>query len=139
MGELANCPRCDVLFVKDTRSICHNCYKEEEKAFDMVYKYLREQNNRTATIPQIVEATGVEQKLIEKFVKERRLRPSHFPNLWYSCARCSNKISEGKLCDDCKDNLRSDIENQETIENLANKNKVRERAKTYFSSGDEKK
>ncbi|MDC3412222.1 hypothetical protein NC797_01005 [Aquibacillus sp. 3ASR75-11] len=138
MGELANCPRCNALFVKDTRQVCHNCFKEEEKAFETVYHFLREQKNRQSTIPQIVEATDVEEDLIVKFVKERRLRTTHFPNLAYPCEKCGNDIVEGKLCTSCATELISELERQEQIDRLAENRKEKERATTYFSIQKEK-
>lgn len=43
MAELANCARCNAVFVKGVRSVCQNCYKEEEKEFETVCRFLREQ------------------------------------------------------------------------------------------------
>ncbi|MCT2537249.1 hypothetical protein NC661_14580 [Aquibacillus koreensis] len=132
MGELANCPRCNALFVKGLRSVCENCFKEEEKKFQTVYDYLRPRKNRQATIPQIVDDTGVEEDYIYKFVKEKRLRVSQFPNLNFPCERCGKPIDDGKLCKSCADGLVSDLNQQAEVEQRNQKNK-RERQQTYFS------
>src|SRR5690606_39269557 len=98
MGELANCPNCGALFVKGVRTVCNNCFKEEEEMFNKVYAYVRKKENRMATVTEVSEATGVEEKIIMKFVKEHRLHTVQFPNLSYNCDRCGNPIQEGKLC-----------------------------------------
>lgn len=71
MGELANCERCNRVFVKQFRDICNECYKKEEEDFRRVYNFLRKRENRTATIGQIVEVTGVDETLIQKFIREK--------------------------------------------------------------------
>ena len=47
------------MVVNQFRDICEVCYKEEEKQFENVYKYMRKRENRAATMEQIVEATDV--------------------------------------------------------------------------------
>ena len=42
MGELANCPKCNALFFFFfVQTVCQACIKEEEKAFETVYKFFR--------------------------------------------------------------------------------------------------
>src|SRR5690625_6316215 len=74
MHELANCANCNQVFVKTVRDICRDCYEAEEKAFEIVYRFLSKRKNREATLKEIVEATEVEESLIIKFIKEKRLR-----------------------------------------------------------------
>src|SRR5699024_12769202 len=83
VSELANCVRCGDVFAKQTRNTCPDCYKEEEEAFDKVYRFLRDRKNREATLDEINRATGAEKDLIIKFRKERRLRTSVFQTLEY--------------------------------------------------------
>ncbi|QXE00968.1 TIGR03826 family flagellar region protein [Terribacillus sp. DMT04] len=110
MLELANCVRCGSVFARDYRDICPNCHREEERSFQMVHQYLRKRENRQATIQQITEVTTVPESLIIKFVREKRLQPSQFPMLSYSCRSCSNQITEGEMCTDCKDNMRKELD-----------------------------
>src|SRR5699024_11374641 len=91
MGELANCSRCNNVFVKTLRDICQQCYREEEEAFETVYRFLSQRKNREATLMEIVEATGVEEELVIKFIKEKRLRTSQFPKLAYPCEKRSEE------------------------------------------------
>ncbi|MDL4839215.1 TIGR03826 family flagellar region protein [Aquibacillus rhizosphaerae] len=135
MGELANCPRCDALFVKGLRDICQDCFKKEELAFQTVYDYMKKRANRTATVMQIVEETEVEEDLIIKFVKEKRLRASQFPNLHYPCEKCGNPIIEGKLCGPCSKGLVTELNKQGEIDKVSQRNKAedKQKANTYYS------
>ncbi|GAB3802900.1 TIGR03826 family flagellar region protein [Virgibacillus kimchii] len=128
MAELANCARCDAVFVKGIRDICPSCYQEEENAFNIVYQYMRQQKNREATMAEIVEATGVEEAWIIKFIKEKRLLTSRFPRLRYPCEKCGKPIDQGRLCSSCSKELKADLElheNQQKREKEAKK-------KTYY-------
>ncbi|MFB9973265.1 hypothetical protein FPQ10_10895 [Allobacillus sp. SKP2-8] len=110
MGELANCPMCGELFLKGPLTVCRSCYEEEEEQFETVYKYIRKKKNRTASVDEVAEATGVNESLIRKWVKERRIHRADLPNLTYSCERCGEQIHEGKLCDSCKNELYHDLQ-----------------------------
>lgn len=115
MAELANCSRCGNVFVKSVRDVCPSCYKKEEEAFQIVYRFLSKRENREATMKEIVKATNVEEKLITKFIKEGRLRTSDFPKLAYPCERCGVDIVRGELCADCSRELRHDLERHEKL------------------------
>lgn len=137
MAELANCIDCNNVFAKTVRDICPTCYKEEEKAFEIVYQFIRKRENREATIAEIVEDTGVEEKIIIKFVKQKRLRTSVFPNLEYLCERCDNKITSGQLCEDCRMEMVKevfDFQEEEAKRTLEEK----ERINTYYTLNQEK-
>ncbi|BDG45768.1 MULTISPECIES: TIGR03826 family flagellar region protein [Parageobacillus] len=109
--NLANCPNCGRLFVRNSfRDICENCYKEEEEAFKTVYDFLRKRENRMATMAQIVDATGVKESLLIKFIQSGRLKLAQFPNLTYPCARCGALIRQGKLCENCLKDLNEQLE-----------------------------
>ncbi|MEJ8764576.1 TIGR03826 family flagellar region protein [Oceanobacillus sp. HCA-5259] len=133
MAELANCSRCGAVYVMTIRDICQDCYKKEEEAFQTVYHFLREKKNREATMIEIVEATGVEEKMIMKFVKERRLLPTDFPNLAYPCDRCGRGITTGKLCENCQKELKSELAILEEEERTKQEREERERENVYFS------
>ena len=129
MADLANCSRCGNVFVKTTRDICQDCFKEEERQFEIVYNFMKKRVNRQATIPEIVEATSVKEDLIIKFVKEKRLRSAQFPNLTYPCDRCGKEIVEGRLCQACSDDLSGDLKHEHDIEQVRKLNEEREKEK----------
>ncbi|WP_099159873.1 TIGR03826 family flagellar region protein [Virgibacillus ndiopensis] len=139
MAELANCNRCDAVFVKSIRDICQNCYREEENAFERVYSFLRQRKNREATLMEIVEATEVEEDLIIKFIKEKRLRTSQFPKLAYPCEQCGKNITSGKLCSTCSQDLLNDLEKHEQIEKRVNEHKEKDKETHIYYSIEKRK
>ncbi|GEL78714.1 TIGR03826 family flagellar region protein [Tenuibacillus multivorans] len=136
MGELANCPRCGNLFVKGRIDVCNNCYKEEEEKFETVYQFIRQKKNRMATVLEVSEATGVREKLIMKWVKQRRLRPTQFPNLSYGCERCGNPIYEGKLCKNCVSELKAGITDDQP-KTIAEQEAEKDRERAYVNLAQE--
>lgn len=111
MAELANCPNCGKLYVKNpVCDVCEDCYREEEAAFERVFQFLRKRENRAATIETIVEKNHVPEKLVFKWVRNGRLLIAHFPNLAYPCDRCGKLIQSGKLCEECAKTIAKDLE-----------------------------
>ncbi|MEH7342615.1 TIGR03826 family flagellar region protein [Bacillus sp. JJ1532] len=134
MAELMNCPKCDSIFVKNKfRDVCEKCWKEEEKAYETVYQFMRKRENRAATMNQVVEATGVEEELILKFIKAGRLQLTQFPNLGYPCDKCGAIIRTGKICDKCTEELRKDLQVHTTEEERRKDIERREKHATYFA------
>lgn len=134
---LSNCPSCDKLFVKSAfREVCDACHKEEEKAFDLVYTFIRKKENRTAFINQVVAGTGVSERLIYKFIKKGRLNLVHFPNIGYPCEKCGATIREGKLCSNCTDEIKSDLKQVQTEEEIRQKNLTPTHKATYYTEHD---
>lgn len=135
MPDLVNCPSCGKIMVKNSfRDICHDCYKEEEKLFEIVYKYMRKRENRAATIRQVVEATGVSEDLLLKFIKSGRIQVTQFPNLGYPCDQCGRIIRTGKLCERCQENLREELSEFQKEEERKKELKEREKRVTYFTN-----
>lgn len=130
MDELSNCPKCGGLFVKNKfRDICQNCWKEEEEAYNAVYQFIRKRENRAATIHQVVDATGVDEDLILKFIKTGRLKLTQFPNLGYPCDRCGKIIQNGKICNSCAEKLRKELD----IHTAEEERRKKENHATYFA------
>lgn len=110
MGELRNCPKCGSFFnYTGVREICPKCARDEDEMYEVVYRFLRKRENRAATVERIVEATGVEEELLYKWVRKNRLQTAIFPNLGYPCDNCGRLTTKGKLCDDCADELQKDL------------------------------
>lgn len=134
MGDLANCTRCNAVFVKTSRDICPNCYREEEEAFQRVYRFLSKRENREATLEEIVKATKVEEELIIKFIRTNRLQKSRFPKLAYPCERCGVHIVKGKLCADCSRELIHGFKQHEELEERQQRlAEERRKINTYYS------
>ncbi|MGG4153047.1 TIGR03826 family flagellar region protein [Peribacillus muralis] len=131
--DIFNCPSCNSLFVMTKfRDVCDACYKEEEAKYDKVYAYIRKKINRTASMMQVVKDTGVEEILIIKFVKTGKLRISQFPNLGIPCEKCGTQIKSGRLCDNCGDSLRADLQAFEDEERRLTENLGNDKKNTYY-------
>lgn len=133
MPDLVHCANCDKIMVANQfRDICEDCYKEEEKKFETVHKYMRKRENRAATMEQIVEATDVSDELILKFIKNGRIQVKQFPNLGYPCDKCGAIIQTGKLCENCAAELRKEIALHEN-EELRKEELRKQHLATYLS------
>lgn len=109
--EIGNCPKCGDLFIPSAfRDLCEKCYREEEDAFERVNQFLKQKENRMASMMQVVEATEVDEELIYKFIRKGRIRLIHFPNLGYPCEVCGKRIQKGILCEDCMSEVKNDLE-----------------------------
>jgi|SRR5690625_2611381 len=140
MTQLANCARCNQVFAKTVRDICPDCYREEEQAFQKVYRFLSKRKNREATLQEIVKATKVDEDLIIKFIRTNRLQTSRFPKLSYPCEKCGTPIVTGKLCANCSDSILSEFKQHESLEKRQERlQKERERIDTYYSIEKHKK
>lgn len=51
-------------------------------------------------------------------MKQNRLRASQFPKLAYPCENCGVNIVEGKLCDDCKGEIKRNLSVHQDIERI---------------------
>ncbi len=110
MSELKDCPTCGEFFnYTGIRDVCAKCSAEEEKMYEIVYRFLRKRENRAANIERIVEATGVTETLLHKWVRKGRLQPTLFPNVGYPCDNCGKVTNTGKLCDNCKNQITNDL------------------------------
>lgn len=110
MAEVRDCPTCGSLFnYTGIREVCVTCANNEEKMYEEVYRFLRRRENRAATIERIVEVTGVTETLLHKWVRIGRLQPALFPNLGYPCDHCGKLTTQGKLCESCTAELKSEL------------------------------
>jgi flagellar operon protein (TIGR03826 family) len=132
LGKLANCTRCDALFLMATRDICQKCYMEVEQEYEKCAKFLRKRENRGSTIQQVSEATGVSVKQITRFIKEGRISIADNPNLGYPCENCGIMIRTGNLCDACAGGLKREIEQQLDVDKrLAEEKRQQNAAAAY--------
>jgi len=136
--KLANCVRCDALFVKTIRDICPKCHSEVEKEYDKCSQFLRKRENRGANIQQLSEATGVSIKQITRFIKEGRISTAGNPNLAYPCENCGTPILSGHLCETCASGLRREmVQDLDVEQRLAEEQRRRNAAATYHVRNDE--
>lgn len=119
------------------RDVCAKCAMNEEKMYETVYRFLRKRENRAANIDRIVEATGVTESLLHRWVRKGRLQPALFPNLGYPCDKCGSLTTTGKLCVKCTDEIKRELNTIEAAEELREAMKEQDRA-TYYSQKDRK-
>ncbi|HBS58179.1 MAG: hypothetical protein AAGU23_03995 [Bacillota bacterium] len=102
---LANCIKCGKLYNKILHDLCPACIAEMEQDFEKVYAFLKE--NGPTHIDVIHEETGVEKKLIMKFLAEGRFEGV---TVSYKCESCGASINKGKLCAKCTEDLNAQIQ-----------------------------
>ncbi len=103
--KIVNCVRCKKTFAMVNMPICPACIAEEERQFEAVKEFLDE--NRGATIDEIIEATDVSMKRIQKFLKDGRLEGIEGSEL--KCAKCGDLITSGKYCKRCTRKLHENL------------------------------
>jgi flagellar operon protein (TIGR03826 family) len=139
MSQIETCPSCGDIYVKNQfRDVCQKCWKEEEQAYDLVSKFMRRRENRAATMLQVVEAVGVEEELLMKFIRTGRLKVTQFPNLGYPCDKCGSIIRSGKLCEPCALEIKKELEQHEQQEVFKEELRKREKQATYFTTNKSK-
>lgn len=133
MAELRDCPTCGEFFnYTGVREVCAKCSLDEEKIYEVVYRFLRRRENRAATVERIVEATGVTESLLYKWVRKGRLQTALFPNLGYPCDNCGGLTSKGKLCESCTNTIQNDLKTFEAVKEFREAIEEQDRA-TYLS------
>ena len=96
--ELRNCSRCGKLFASNGSEICPACIEEMDEQYKLVRDYIYE--HPKATVPEVADATGVDEKTIFMLLKEGRLELRE-PGLGLECERCGKAITSGRFCADC--------------------------------------
>ncbi|MGI8385399.1 TIGR03826 family flagellar region protein [Robertmurraya sp. P23] len=140
MAQIETCPSCGDIYVKNQfRDVCQKCWKEEEQAYDQVSQFMRRRENRAATILQVVEAVGIEEELLLKFIRTGRLKVTQFPNLGYPCDKCGTIIRAGKLCEPCALEIKKDLEQHEQDEAFKEELRKQEKQATYFTTNKTKR
>lgn len=101
---LANCSVCGKLFNKVSNVICPVCFEQRELDFEKVYNFIKEHG--PMHIDHIHKETGVEKKLIMKFLAEGRFEAA---DISYKCDSCGATITSGKLCAKCVASINAQI------------------------------
>lgn len=102
MNSVRNCKRCNRIFTYTGKVICPNCLEEEQKDFDKVREYLFGHLNSTTI--EVSDATGVEIKVITRFLKEGRLESENLKlaeDESLACEKCNRPIGSGRYCENC--------------------------------------
>ena len=105
---LANCDRCKGIFDRVSGRLCPACIEQNEKDFQLVNEALREGSHQT--VEQLAEKTGVSEKTILQFIKDKRIA-SDTDLGEVKCGKCgAPAISlSTRLCERCAGEMAKSI------------------------------
>lgn len=106
--NVSNCPRCGKLFAPGLYDVCNACQRYIEDQYEICKTYLREQ--KSATITELSDATGVPIRQITKFIREGRISLKDAPNMSYPCEACGVLIREHNICNECRLRLTKEMQ-----------------------------
>ncbi|PKM82412.1 MAG: hypothetical protein CVU89_05255 [Firmicutes bacterium HGW-Firmicutes-14] len=99
MANLSNCPECGKVFVRMSKNLCPDCIDQEEKEFEEVRAYLKD--NPGASVEEISGVTGADEKKILRWMREGRLEVSFTEGGSLTCKSCGASIISGNYCARC--------------------------------------
>ena len=106
-GKMKNCSSCGKVFVSiNNARICMDCRAKEEQWERSIVEFVRD--HPKSTIAEIVEATGVQEPVIRRMIREGRFVSSGL-DLYYPCEKCGSPISKGQYCDKCQKEMRDEL------------------------------
>ncbi len=108
--DIRNCRKCGRIFQYSGTGpvICENCKREQEKVFEKVRDYIRD--NPGASMNQVSEENDVSINQIQQWVREERLEFSRDSGVTFYCEKCGAPIRTGRYCNNCKSSMAQDLE-----------------------------
>ncbi|MDD6380189.1 MAG: flagellar protein [Lachnospiraceae bacterium] len=108
--DIRNCRKCGRIFQYSGVGpvVCDNCKKEEERLFEKVSDYIRD--NPGANMNDVSLANDVSISQIQQWVREERLQFAKESGVVFYCENCGAPIRTGRYCDKCKANMAQDLE-----------------------------
>ena len=107
-GKMKNCSSCGKVFIAINNSrVCPDCREKEEQWEKEIIEYVRE--HPKSQIPEIVEATGVQEPIIRRMIREGRFLSSNV-ELFYPCEKCGSPSQKGQYCDKCQKEMREELQ-----------------------------
>jgi len=97
--DLRNCTKCSRVFAYNGSEICSRCSSSDMEDFKKVKDYLYD--NPGATIVEVSDQTGVNEKKILRYLRESKIEIIENDNLLLDCQRCGTAIRSGRFCDPC--------------------------------------
>ena len=110
-GKVKNCKMCGKLFADySKKGICRDC---EDKILDIesaAVNYVRD--NPKAKITEIIEnVKGATEQMIKRLIREGRFEQVGV-KMTYPCEKCGAPILTGKLCQQCTEKVRNELQAQ---------------------------
>ena len=91
-GKMKNCSSCGKVFVSiNNARICMDCRAKEEQWEKSIVDYVRD--HPKSKIGEIVEATGVQEPVIRRMIREGRFVSTEV-ELYYPCEKCGSPIQK---------------------------------------------
>ncbi|MDD6428891.1 MAG: flagellar protein [Lachnospiraceae bacterium] len=108
--DIRNCRKCGRIFQYSGEGpvICDNCKREQEKLFEQVRDYIRD--NPGASMNQVSEENSVSINQIQQWVREERLEFSRESGVTFYCEKCGAPIRTGRFCNNCKNAMAQDLD-----------------------------
>ena len=106
-GKVKNCPHCGKLFADYGAHMCRDCEDKMREKEAEVVNYVRD--HPKAKVLEITEATGCSEQLIKKLIREGRFEQVGV-KMTYPCEKCGEPIITGKLCQNCQEKIRNDLQ-----------------------------
>ena len=78
---------------------CEKCRFTDYDDYGKVRNYVEE--HRGASVAQVADATGVEQRLINELLREERLEIASDSKVFLKCEGCGREIRYGRYCSEC--------------------------------------
>ena len=104
-GKVKVCKKCKKIY-PDTGyggDYCPSCHKADEMILEQLQQYV--EINSTDSMEIVSEKTGIEDKIIIQYLKDKRLIVSEDSPLYIECEMCRKKIHTGRLCIVCSQKL----------------------------------
>lgn len=108
--DVRNCKRCGKVFNYNGSAVCATCTKQEQEDFEKVREYLF--NHPNATTLQLSQDTGVDLKVISRFLKEGRLQSDDIAlgeDEELTCEKCGQTIKSGRFCEQCVQSMKNEF------------------------------
>lgn len=105
--DVRNCKQCDRIYRYDGFNICSRCRNTNEDEFSTVIEYLYE--NKHSNIKETSEATGVSIEKITEFIRQGKIETRNFVNMKVQCIQCERTVTKGKICDKCKEEMKTTL------------------------------
>ncbi|MGE5607167.1 MAG: MerR family transcriptional regulator [Bacteroidota bacterium] len=108
--DVRNCKRCGKIYNYMGSAVCNNCLQQEQEDFEKIREYLfKNPNSSTA---EVSEATGIELKVISRFLKEGRLEADYIrmsDDNELTCEKCGKPVKSGRFCEICVREMQADF------------------------------
>ncbi len=97
--QFKNCERCKKAFSSPvaTAKFCPSCVQKNDEELDILTELI--EFNNDITLPELIEKTGISEKIILRFVQAEKL--PKFNMVMANCKKCGTEIASGNYCKNC--------------------------------------